>query len=52
MAETTDVSFPADVAFPAEAAPAKAPGARRADLIYQSVTVAAILLVLGSLWLF
>ena len=25
---------------------------RRADFVYQTVTVAAILLVLGSLWLF
>jgi hypothetical protein len=24
----------------------------RADLVYQSVTIAAILLVLGSLWIF
>jgi hypothetical protein len=35
-----------------QAADAVAPSRQRDDLAYQAVTVAAILLVLGSLWLF
>jgi hypothetical protein len=36
----------------AQAAETAAPSRKRDDLAYQAVTVAAILLVLGSLWLF
>jgi hypothetical protein len=39
-------------AFLPAAAEASTPSRKREDLAYQAVTVAAILLVLGSLWLF
>jgi hypothetical protein len=35
-----------------QAAEASTPSRKRDDIAYQAVTVAAILLVLGSLWLF
>ncbi|MGO9336945.1 MAG: hypothetical protein ACLPY1_05490 [Terracidiphilus sp.] len=45
----TQQSSPSCLSPSAEAA---TPSSRRDDLAYQAVTVAAILLVLGSLWLF
>lgn len=46
------LTSPRPAAPPAESAPATLRTLQAEDVVYQAVTVGAILLVLGSLWVF